>query len=572
MCSESPSAPAPVSSGSPPSQEAPGLVPVRRALVSVSNKTSLVALAQVLVQARVHILSTGGTFRALQDAGIPVTEVSEYTGFPEIMSGRVKTLHPKIHGALLAVRDDQQHLEAMERHHIDPIDLVVVNLYPFEQTVAQGKPFEDCVENIDVGGPTMIRAAAKNFKFVTVVTDVTQYTDIISELEEYSGSTSYDLRRRLASAAFAKMAAYDAAVAAKFASQIGTQFPERLLIAAKRKQILRYGENPHQSAAFYVSEKSSPGMATVEQVQGKELSYNNLADTDAAFELVSEFVGGDPVCSIIKHANPCGVASGVTAQDAYLRALACDPVSAFGGIVALNVTMDLHVAEEIAKMFIEVVIAPDATAEALALLASKKNLRVLLTGSMPDPKGEALLLKSVSGGILVQTRDNGSKMAEDLTVVSKREPTEDEMKNLLFAWKVCKHVKSNAIVYVKDMATVGTGAGQMSRVDASRIAAWKANEASSNAQEEQSRTLGSVVASDAFFPFADGLLAAADAGATAVIQPGINRENAFVAICNFFGRPVNVDDDEMLINSVSFTISFSKRSTFYLPASRRVDV
>ncbi|KAI0558146.1 Bifunctional purine biosynthesis protein ATIC [Gracilaria domingensis] len=520
MCAEPPPTTAPVSPTPAPTERTPGLVPVKRALISVSNKTSLTALAQVLVEAGVQILSTGGTFRALQEAEIPVTGVSEYTGFPEVMGGRVKTLHPKIHGGLLAVRDDEQHLAAMEEHEIDPIDLVVVNLYPFEQTVAQGKPFGDCVENIDIGGPSMIRAAAKNFKYVTVVTDVTQYTDIIAELEEHSGKTSYELRRRLAAAAFAKMAAYDSAVAAKFVSEIGISFPEKVLISASRKQVLRYGENPHQKAAFYVMNPSSPGVATAEQVQGKELSYNNLSDTDAAFELVSEFVGGDPVCAIIKHANPCGVASGVTAQDAYLRALACDPVSAFGGIVALNVTVDLRVAEEIAKMFIELVIAPDATAEALALLASKKNLRVLLTGSMPDPKSEGLTVKSVSGGVLLQTRDNGSKMADDLTVASKREPTEDEMKNLLFAWKVCKHVKSNAIVYVKDMATVGTGAGQMSRVDASRIAAWKAEEASSNAQEEQSRTVGSVVASDAFFPFADGLVAAAEAGATAVIQPG----------------------------------------------------
>ncbi|PXF43288.1 Bifunctional purine biosynthesis protein PurH [Gracilariopsis chorda] len=498
----------------------PDLVPIKRALISVSDKTSLNALARLLVDAGVHILSTGGTFRSLADAGIHVTDVSDYTHFPELMDGRVKTLHPKIHAGLLAVRHDQSHQSAMLQHDIQPIDLVVVNLYPFQHTVAQGKPFDQCVDNIDVGGPTMIRAAAKNFQYVTVVTDVSQYTHIIAQFEEHNGSTTYDLRRRLAAQAFSKLAAYDAAVASKFHSQIGTQFPSTILMAATRKQVLRYGENPHQSAAFYTANQSTPTIATAEQVQGKELSYNNISDTDAAFQLVSEFTSGEPVCAIIKHANPCGVASGVTAQDAYLRALACDPVSAFGGIVALNVTVDLHVAEEIAKMFIELVIAPDATSEALALLTARKNLRVLLTGAMPDPSSTGLVIKSVSGGFLVQTRDNGARNAEQLTVASKREPTEDELKNLLFAWKVCKHVKSNAIVYVKDMATVGTGAGQMSRVDASRIAAWKADEASSNAQEEQSRTVGSVIASDAFFPFADGLVAAAEAGATAVIQPG----------------------------------------------------
>lgn len=408
----------------------------------------------------------------------------------------------------------------MDKHDIVPIDLVVVNLYPFEATVAAGKSFEECVEKIDVGGPTMIRGASKNFRFVTVVTEVQQYTDVIAELDEHDGATTYDLRHKLAAAAFGKLAAYDASVSKRFAEELKQTFPQRYMISSTLKKSLRYGENPHQLAAFYSFNGQNPGLASAEQVQGKALSFNNISDTDAAFELVSEFKGGEPVCAIIKHANPCGVATGVTAQDAYLRAFASDPTSAFGGIVALNVTVDLHVAEEISKVFTEVVIAPDATAEALEILSKKKNLRVLLTGSMPDPAGTGMTFKSVSGGMLLQTRDNGTRTEDDVTVVSKKVPTEDEMKNLLFAWKVCKHVKSNAIVYVRNMATVGTGAGQMSRVDASRIAAWKADEASTNAEEEKSRTIGSVVASDAFFPFADGLLAAADAGATAVIQPG----------------------------------------------------
>lgn len=501
------------------------LVRIRRALISVSDKTSLAGLAQLLVEKDVEILSTGGTYRTLTEAGVPVREVSEYTNFPEMMNGRVKTLHPKVHAGLLSVRDNDAHMEQMKEHGILPIDLLIVNLYPFEETVVKGAPFRDCIENIDVGGPSMVRGAAKNFRFVTVVTDQRQYYELMTELEENDACTTLALRQKLAGTAFARLAAYDAAVANRFAVEGGENFPERLLLPASRKETLRYGENPHQLAAFYALNEGSslvkiqPGVTTAEQVQGKALSYNNIADTDAAFELVAEFKD-DPVCAIIKHANPCGVALGVTAQDAYLRALACDPVSAFGGIVALNVTIDKHVAEEITKVFTEVVIAPDATSEALAVLGAKKNMRVLLTGSMPASESNGLVFKSVSSGILVQTRDNGVRTTDEVRVASKRVPTEDEMKNLLFAWKVCKHVKSNAIVYVKNLATVGTGAGQMSRVDASRIAAWKADEASSQAEEEHSRTVGCVVASDAFFPFPDGLIAAADAGATAVIQPG----------------------------------------------------
>lgn len=505
-----------------------GLVPIRRALVSVSDKNCLVGLARVLAERGIDILSTGGTHRVLEEAGVSVKDVSEYTGFPELMNGRLKTLHPKIHGGLLGVRDNDAHTKSMAEHGILPIDLVVVNLYPFEETVAIGKEFEECIENIDVGGPTMIRGASKNFKYVTVVTDVSQYSDLIEELEEYDGATTYALRKRLAASSFSTLAAYDAAIANHFTEEMGESFAERILLTATLKQNLRYGENPHQLAAFYSYRSATPGVASAEQVQGKELSFNNISDTDAAFELVSEFGSSVPVCAIIKHANPCGVATGVTAQDAYLRAFACDPVSAFGGIVALNVTVDLHIAEEISKVFTEVVIAPDATSEALELLSAKKNLRVLLTGSVPDPTDSGVTFKSVSGGMLLQTRDNGSRTENEVSVPSERTPTEEEMKNLMFAWKVCKHVKSNAIVYVKNMATVGIGAGQMSRVDASRIAATKAGEASTNAEEEEARTVGSVVASDAFFPFADGLIAAAEAGATAVIQPGGSKRDAEV--------------------------------------------
>lgn len=504
-----------------------GLVKIRRALVSVSDKTCLTGLVQFLAENGVEILSTGGTATALRDAGIDVRDVAEYTGFPEMMGGRVKTLHPRIHGGLLGIRGDESHETAMAENGILPIDLVIVNLYPFAQKVVEGKSFDECVENIDVGGPSIIRAACKNYRHVVAVTDPSQYSEFLSELQEHGKPmTTLLLRKRLAASAFGLLAAYDASVASRFNGELGIQFAERLMFPSCLKQTLRYGENPHQFAAFYATSSTGldagrPGVATAEQIQGKELSYNNISDTDAAFELVSEFpaVNG-PVCAIIKHANPCGVAAGVTAEDAYLRALSCDPTSAFGGIVALNVPIDKHVAEEIVQIFTEVVIAPDASADALAVLASKKNLRVLLTGKMPDPTETGVVFKSVSGGMLVQNRDCGVCCADDVKVVTKRAPTEHEMKDLLFSWKVCKHVKSNAIVYCKDQAAVGTGAGQMSRVDSSRIAALKAEEASATAEEEVPRTVGSVVASDAFFPFADGLIAAAEAGATAVIQPG----------------------------------------------------
>jgi len=495
-----------------------GLVRLKRVLVSVSDKTSIVELCRYLAELGVEIISTGGSARTLMDNGIAVVEVSDYTKFPELLDGRLKTLNPKIHGGLLGIRGNKDHEEAMKEHGILPIDACVVNLYPFQETVKSGADFNTCVENIDIGGPAMIRAAAKNFSAVTVVTDVDQYTEFLTELTELDGRTSLKLRQKYAGAALARTAAYDAAIAGWFSQQSGSPFPEKLVLSATLKHGLRYGENPHQNAAFYVSDTSQRvGVATSEVVQGKELSFNNISDTEAAFELVSEF--DEPAVAIIKHANPCGAAVGVNSVDAYLRALACDPVSAFGGIVAFNRTIDKDAAEEVIKVFTEVVIGPDATAEALQVFSAKKNLRVLLTGSIPkDDSG--WVIKSVSGGYLVQDRDGGSVTEAQLKVVTKRSPTPKEMSDMLFAWKVCKHIKSNAIVFAKEGSTVGQGAGQMSRVDSARIAALKAKDASDAAQEEAPRTQGSVVASDAFFPFPDGLIVCAEAGATAIIQPG----------------------------------------------------
>ncbi|MFH1806671.1 MAG: bifunctional phosphoribosylaminoimidazolecarboxamide formyltransferase/IMP cyclohydrolase [Pseudomonadota bacterium] len=492
---------------------------IARALISVSDKTGLVAFAQALHAQGVEILSTGGSAKAIEAAGIPVTEVASHTGFPEIMDGRVKTLHPKIHGGLLGRRSVSSHMQAMTDHDIAPIDLVAVNLYPFEETVAKGADFDTCIENIDIGGPGMIRSAAKNHESVTVIVDPADYDRVIAEMQANDGATSLETRRTLAARAYARTGAYDAAISSWFAGQLGETFPQRLNVSAELKQTLRYGENPHQEAAFYVSGKQRPGVATANQLQGKELSFNNLNDTDAAFELVSEFAD-KPAVAIIKHANPCGVAEGDTLLDAYHKALSCDPVSAFGGIIAVNRTLDAATAEEIAKLFAEVVIAPDADDAARAALTGKKNLRVLLTGGMADPKQADMTLRSLAGGYLLQNRDAGRIERDDLKVVTKRSPSAQELDDLLFAFRVGKHVKSNAIVYVKDGKTVGIGAGQMSRVDSSRIAAWKAEEATKNAGEAELRTKGSVVSSDAFFPFADGLLAAVKAGATAVIQPG----------------------------------------------------
>jgi phosphoribosylaminoimidazolecarboxamide formyltransferase/IMP cyclohydrolase len=503
-------------------------VRIHRALISVSDKTGLVELGKALVRHGVEILSTGGSAKALAEAGIAVKEVGAHTGFPEIMDGRVKTLHPTVHGGILGRRDSTDHMGAMATHGIAPIDLVVVNLYPFAATVAKGADFDTCIENIDIGGPAMIRSAAKNHEFVAVMVEPAQYAGLLAEMDANGGATSLELRKRYAAAAYAHTGSYDTMISGWFAGQLGETFPERLNLTVSRRQALRYGENPHQDAAFYVDGTDRPGVATARQLQGKELSYNNLNDTDAAFEAVAEFE--TPACVIVKHANPCGVALGSGLHDAYLKALACDPVSAFGGIVAVNRTLDAATAAEIAKIFVEVIVAPDADEDARAVLAAKKNLRLLLTGAMPDPLARGRTVKTVAGGMLVQSRDAGRVLAADLKVVTKRQPTKAELDDMLFAFRVAKHVKSNAIVYAKDAATVGIGAGQMSRVDSSRIAAAKAEEAAKAAGETQSRCIGSVVASDAFFPFADGLLAAAAAGATAIIQPGGSmRDNEVIA-------------------------------------------
>jgi phosphoribosylaminoimidazolecarboxamide formyltransferase/IMP cyclohydrolase len=487
------------------------LTPVRRALISVSDKTGLMEFATALAGQGIELLSTGGTARALREAGLTVKDVADVTGFPEMMDGRVKTLHPVVHGGLLALRDNPEHVASMEEHSIGPIDLVVVNLYPFEETVAKGAPYGDVIENIDIGGPAMIRSAAKNHGFVTVVVDVQDYDAVLTELAAQGGQTTYALRQRLAQTAYARTAAYDTAVSTWMAAQVG-ETPRRRTFGGTLTQTLRYGENPHQAAAFYTDGSARPGVATATQHQGKELSYNNINDTDAAFELVSEFAGQAPACAIIKHANPCGVATGDTLAQAYTLAFDCDRTSAFGGIIALNQPLDGETAEAISGIFTEVVIAPGADADAIGIFSQKKNLRLLTTDGLADPATAALAIKQVSGGFLVQDKDVGRITRDDLKVVTKRQPTEAEMADMLFAWTVAKHVKSNAIIYVKDGATVGVGAGQMSRVDSTRIAARKGLPAP--------LTQGSVVASDAFFPFADGLITAAEAGATALIQPG----------------------------------------------------
>ncbi len=497
------------------------LVKLRRALISVSDKAGLVDLGQALAARGVELLSTGGTAAALRDAGLKVRDVADVTGYPEMMDGRVKTLHPAVHGGLLALRDNAEHRAAMEAHGIGAIDLLVVNLYPFEATVARGADYDEAVENIDIGGPAMIRAAAKNHAFVSVVVDTGDYAALLDQLEANDGATTPAFRQTLAQTAYARTAAYDAAVSTWMAGAIGQEAPRRRAFAGTLAQPLRYGENPHQAAAFYTDGSARPGVATAQQWQGKELSYNNINDTDAAFELVAEFkpeIG--PACAIIKHANPCGVARGETLREAYKRAYNCDRTSAFGGIVALNRPLDVATAEEILEIFTEVVIAPGAEEGARALFAKKKNLRLLTTDGLPDAGAGGLTFRQVSGGFLVQDRDNGDVTTHALKVVTKRGPSEAEMADLMFAWKVAKHVKSNAIVYVKEGATVGIGAGQMSRVDSTRIAARKAQDMAEAMSLPHPLTQGSVVASDAFFPFPDGLLTAAEAGATAVIQPG----------------------------------------------------
>ena len=494
---------------------------IRRALISVSDKTGLIEFATALSAKGVKLVSTGGTAVAIAQAGLPVTDVSETTGMPEMMDGRVKTLHPKVHGGLLYIRGNAAHERQAEQHAIEPIDLLVVNLYPFEETMAGGADYDTCNENIDIGGPAMIRAAAKNHEGVAVVVDPSDYASVLDEMNASGGGTSLPFRTHLAAKAFARTAAYDAGISNWFAATLSDDAPDWRAFGGKLAARLRYGENPHQKAAVYLSPDRRPGVATAEQHQGKELSYNNLNDTDAAFELVAEFAKSDkPAVAIIKHANPCGVAIGETLKEAYARALACDPQSAFGGIIALNRIIDAAAAEEMAKIFTEVVIAPGATPEARAIFARKKNLRLLTTGTLPDASAPGVIVRSIAGGLLVQSRDSSVVEDLDLKVVTKRAPTPAEFADLQFAFKVAKHVKSNAIVYVKGGATVGIGAGQMSRVDSVRIAAWKAEEAAKAAGLTAPLTKGSVVASDAFFPFADGLIAAADAGVTAVIQPG----------------------------------------------------
>lgn len=492
-------------------------IAIRRALLSVSDKTGIVELARGLAAAGVELVSTGGTAAALREAGLNVRDVSELTGFPEMMDGRVKTLHPMVHGGILAVRDDAGHRAAMATHGIGAIDLVVVNLYPFAQTVTRGAGREEIIENIDIGGPAMVRSAAKNHADVAIVTDPADYAAIAA-----SASTDMALRRTLAAKAFAHTATYDSMIASWFGFADQRQlFPATLPLIAEAPEVLRYGENPHQQAAFYrPAGPHGGGIGQAEQVQGKELSYNNYNDADAALDLVSEFRAQGPACVIVKHANPCGVATGATLADAYKAAFECDSVSAFGGIIALNGTIDAATAEAITEIFTEVVVAPDADEAARAVFAKKKNLRLLLTGALPDPARGGLMVKSITGGWLVQTRDNGQLNAAELKTVTKRAPTEAELRDALFAWTIAKHVKSNAIVYAKDGATAGIGAGQMNRRDSARIAAVKAREAAESFGWAAPRTIGSAVASDAFFPFADGLLAAVEAGATCVIQPG----------------------------------------------------
>ena len=498
------------------------LVPIKRALISLSDKSGLEPLAKALTERGVELVSTGGTAAKLREMGHKVRDISDLTGFPEMMDGRVKTLHPKVHGGLLGVRNNADHAAAMAEHGIAPIDLVVVNLYPFEATVARGAARDEIIENIDIGGPSMVRSAAKNHAHVAIVTDPEDYRELIGELHANDGATSFRFRRKLAAKAYALTAAYDSTISSWFAyADQHERFPALATRARRLKMPLRYGENPHQQAALYLPVgPHADGIAQAEQVQGKELSYNNLNDASAALELVAEFRDGPPTVVIVKHANPCGVASADSVLEAWNAALACDSVSAFGGIVAVNRPLDAATAEAITHIFTEVVVAPGADEAAKAIFAKKKNLRLLLTNGLPDPKRGGQNVTVVAGGILVQDRDNGFVTPDQLKCVTKRQPTEQELADCLFAWIVAKHVKSNAIVYAKDGATAGIGAGQMNRRDSARIAAVKAKEAAETYGWAEPRTVGSAVASDAFFPFADGLLAAAEAGATAVIQPG----------------------------------------------------
>jgi len=511
---------------------APDEVRIKTALLSVSDKTGIVELARALHQKGVRLVSTGGTHKALTDAGLPVSDVSELTGFAEIMDGRVKTLHPGVHGGLLAIRDDAEHVAAMNTHGIAAIDLAVINLYPFEEVRAKGGDYPTTVENIDIGGPAMIRASAKNHAYVTIVTDPADYSPLLEEIA--GGTTRYAFRQKMAAKAYARTAAYDAAISNWFAEALDTPMPHHRVIGGVLKEEMRYGENPHQKAGFYVTGEKRPGVATATLIQGKQLSYNNINDTDAAYELVAEFLPEKaPACAIIKHANPCGVATAPSLAEAYRRALACDSTSAFGGIIALNQELDAETAEEIVKLFTEVIIAPSVSDEAKAVIARKPNLRLLAAGGLPDPRMPGLTAKTVAGGLLVQTRDNGMVEDLELKVVTRRAPSAQELEDMKFAFKVAKHVKSNAVVYAKDGQTAGIGAGQMSRVDSARIAAIKAEEAAKTLGFAEPLTRGSAVASEAFLPFADGLLSAISAGATAVIQPGGSmRDEEVIAAAN----------------------------------------
>lgn len=499
---------------------APDLVRPRRALISVSDKNGIAEFATALSAFGVELVSTGGTAASLKEAGLEVGDVSQLTGFPEVMDGRVKTLHPGVHGGLLAIRDDETHVSAMQEQQIKEIDLLVVNLYPFEEVAGSGAAYAQSVENIDIGGPAMIRAAAKNHAYVTVITNPQDYKSVLEALKANDGQIPLDLRKRLAAHAYARTAAYDSAIANWFSGQLALSAPRHFSIAGSHVETLRYGENPHQQSALYRTAENRPGVVNAIQLQGKQLSWNNINDTDAAFELACEFDPADSAAiAIVKHANPCGVALADTLAGAWDRALACDPVSAFGGIVAMNRELDAEAAEKIAAIFTEVIIAPSVSDEAAAILATKKNLRLLVTGGLADPAAPGIAVRSVAGGLLMQSCDNGRVEAAGLKTVTKRAPGKRELADLLFAFRVAKHVKSNAIVYARDGATVGVGAGQMSRVDSAKIAASKAQDAA-RATGDEPLTRGSVVASDAFFPFADGLMAAVEAGATAVIQPG----------------------------------------------------
>ena len=492
----------------------------KRALISLSDKTGLIEAAHDLAKHGIEIISTGGTYKAIKDAGIAVKDVAELTGFPEMMDGRVKTLHPVVHGGILAYRDAPEHAKALSDHKIAPIDIVWIDLYPFEATVAAGGTFEASIENIDIGGPAMIRSSAKNHPYVCVCVDKSGMDEVISALNE-AGKTSLALRKALAAKAFARTAAYDSAVSTWFANALGETYPQRKTFSFSLIEEMRYGENPHQTAAFYKSPETRTGVATAKQLQGKALSYNNVADTDAAIELVAEFDPQDTAaCVIVKHANPCGVAIGDNLLSAYERALSCDPVSAFGGIVALNRRLDKKTAEKIVEIFTEVVVAPDVDEDAIEVFLAKKNLRLLITGGLPDPLAGGQLIRSVSGGLLIQSRDTSRLKASDLKIVTKRQPTPTEISDMLFAFTIAKHVKSNAIVYAKDGRTAGIGAGQMNRRDSARIAAIRAKEAAEALGLPQSLAFGSACASEAFFPFPDGLIEAASAGASAIIQPG----------------------------------------------------